>query len=153
MTTIAPITTEDRAEWDDLWSGYLSFYEEALDPATTDATFERLIDADSGVHGALARDESGTAVGIVHWLTHPSTWATTDYCYLEDLFVAPGVRGGGVGRALIAHVRAWAEQQGAAKVYWLTAETNTTARGLYDRLATRSGMIHYEIDLETRTEA
>lgn len=86
-------------------------------------------------------------------VTHPSTWATTDYCYLEDLFVAPGVRGGGVGRALIAHVRAWAEQQGAAKVYWLTAETNTTARGLYDRLATRSGMIHYEIDLETRTEA
>ncbi|EQM73062.1 GNAT family N-acetyltransferase [Microbacterium maritypicum] len=153
MTTIAPITTEDRAEWDDLWSGYLSFYEEALDPATTDATFERLIDADSGFHGALARDESGTAVGIVHWLTHPSTWATTDYCYLEDLFVAPGVRGGGVGRALIAHVRAWAEQQGAAKLYWLTAETNTTARGLYDRLAARSGMIHYEIDLETGTEA
>ncbi|WP_447947571.1 GNAT family N-acetyltransferase [Microbacterium maritypicum] len=153
MTTIAPITTQDRAEWDDLWSGYLSFYEEALDPATTDATFERLIDADSGLHGALARHESGTAVGIVHWLTHPSTWATTDYCYLEDLFVAPGVRGGGVGRALIAHVRAWAEQQSAAKVYWLTAETNTTARGLYDRVAARSGMIHYEIDLETRTDA
>ncbi|MFJ6533272.1 GNAT family N-acetyltransferase [Microbacterium sp. NPDC091662] len=148
MTTIAPITADDRAEWDALWGGYLSFYEEDLDAATTAATFERLIDSDSGIHGALARDENGTAVGIVHWLTHPSTWATTDYCYLEDLFVAPNVRGGGVGRALIAHVRAWAEQQGAAKVYWLTAETNTTARGLYDRVATRSGMIHYEIDLD-----
>ncbi|WP_270410885.1 GNAT family N-acetyltransferase [Microbacterium maritypicum] len=58
------------------------------------------------------------------------------------------VRGGGVGRALIAHVRAWAEQHGSAKLYWLTAESNTTARGLYDRVASRSGMIHYEIDLD-----
>lgn len=96
----------------------------------------------------ITADDRGAAVGIVHWLTHQGTWTMTDYCYLEDLFVAPGVRGGGVGRVLIAHVRAWAEQHGSAKLYWLTAESNTTARGLYDRVASRSGMIHYEIDLD-----
>ena len=148
MTSIAPLTPADHAEWLALWNGYLTFYEEELDDATTAATFDRLVRPESGVHGAIARDGDGTAVGIVHWLTHPSTWATTDYTYLEDLFVAPGVRGGGVGRALIAHVRAWAEQHGSAKVYWLTAESNTTARVLYDRVASRSGMIHYEIDLD-----
>lgn len=86
-------------------------------------------------------------IGLVHWLTHPATWSTASSCYLEDLFVAPGVRGGGVGRALIEHVRAWAERDGAVKVYWLTAESNATARALYDRVATRSGMIHYQVPL------
>lgn len=147
MTTIAPLTAADHDEWIALWRGYLAFYEAELDDATTAATFERLVDAGSGIHGALARDENRTAVGIVHWLTHAATWTTTDYCYLEDLFVSPEVRGGGVGRALIAHVRAWAEQHGSAKVYWLTAESNTTARVLYDRVASRSGMIHYQIGL------
>lgn len=148
MTTIAPITAEDRPEWEALWRGYLSFYETDLDEATTASTFRRLVDRGSGIHGAIARDDSGAAVGIVHWLTHPGTWTVTDYCYLEDLFVAPNLRGGGVGRALIAHVRAWAERHGSSKLYWLTAESNTTARGLYDRVASRSGMIHYEIDLD-----
>jgi len=148
MTTIAPITAADHAEWRALWDGYLSFYEAELDDDTSAATFERLIDDASGIHGAIARDERGTPVGIVHWLTHPATWATTDYCYLEDLFVAPALRGGGVGRALIEHVRAWAQDHGSAKVYWLTAESNTTARGLYDRVASRSGMIHYQISLD-----
>lgn len=148
MTTIAPLTAADRAEWLALWKGYLTFYGSDLDDAITVVTFERLIDPDAGIHGAIARDQEGTAVGIVHWLTHAATWTTTDYCYLEDLFVASEVRGGGVGRALIEHVQAWAQEHGSAKLYWLTAESNTTARVLYDRVASRSGMIHYQIDLD-----
>lgn len=148
MTSLVSITRDDHAEWLALWNGYLSFYEASLDDSTTTATFERLIDADSGIHGAIARDENGKAVGIVHWLTHPATWTIASYCYLEDLFVATDVRGGGVGRALIEHVRAWAEQNGSTKVYWLTAESNATARALYDRVASRTGMIQYQIKID-----
>ncbi|WP_256999454.1 GNAT family N-acetyltransferase [Microbacterium sp. SZ1] len=126
MTSIARITLDDHAEWLDLWNGYLTFYEARLDDATTAATFARLIDGRSDIHGAIARDSNGATVGIVHWLTHPATWTTTDYCYLEDLFVAPDVRGGGIGRALIEHVRAWAEQNRSAKVYW--SQRNRTPR-------------------------
>ena len=32
---------------------------------------------------------------------------------------------------------------GASRVYWLTHETNTDARALYDKLAERSGFIQY----------
>lgn len=145
MTSITAITRDDHAEWLALWHGYLEFYEATLDEATSATTFARLIDPKSGIHGAVARGEDGAAIGIVHWLTHPATWTTTDYCYLEDLFVAPTVRGGGVGTALIGHVRAWADAKGSAKVYWLTAESNSTARALYDRVATRSGLIQYQI--------
>lgn len=145
MVTITAVTPADRDEWGRLWAGYLEFYETDLDETTTDATFAALLDPESTVHGALARDDAGRAIGLVHWLTHAATWSTTDYCYLEDLFVAPDTRGGGTGRALIAHVRDWAEEHGSAKVYWLTAETNSTARALYDRVANRTGSIHYEV--------
>ncbi len=147
MIDITAVTAQDRAEWDVLWDGYLTFYETVLDDATTDATFATLLDPESAVHGALARDEAGRAIGLVHWLTHPGTWSTHASCYLEDLFVAPDTRVGGAGRALIAHVRDWAAKHDCAKVYWLTAETNAVARGLYDRVAERTGFIHYEIEL------
>jgi GNAT superfamily N-acetyltransferase len=143
MTTIAPITPADHDDWLRLWAAYLVFYEEALPQAVTDDVFAR-ITADDGVHGAIARDEAGEAVGIVHWLLHPSTWSTSPYCYLEDLFVDPGARGAGTGRALIAHVREQAAAAGAAKVYWLTQQTNTAARALYDRVAESTGFVHYE---------
>ncbi|WP_345802939.1 GNAT family N-acetyltransferase [Microbacterium sp. AZCO] len=146
MTTIAPLTPADHDEWLQLWNGYLTFYEASLTDEVTAATFARLV-ADDELHGAIARDENGRAVGFVHWLSHPATWTTSTYTYLEDLFVAPDTRGGGVGRALIAYVRGRAESAGSHKVYWLTHETNTTARALYDRVATGTGFVHYEIGL------
>ena len=146
MTTIAAITDADRADWLPLWDDYLVFYESTLASEVTDDVFARIV-ADVELHGALARDEHGTAVGIVHWLFHPSTWTTSTSCYLEDLFVAPGTRGSGIGRALIAHVREQAATEGAHTLYWLTQETNATARALYDRVATDTGFVHYEIAL------
>lgn len=149
MTHIASLTPEDRTEWLALWNGYLTFYEEDLASEVTDRTFHRLTTPGSGIqqgiHGAIARDDAGAAVGIVHWLVHPSTWSTNGYCYLEDLFVSPAARGRGVARALIDHVRRWATDAGLEKVYWLTAESNTTARAVYDKVARRTEFIHYEI--------
>ncbi|MBG9887128.1 GNAT family acetyltransferase [Bacillus toyonensis] len=147
MSSIAPVTAADHDEWLPLWNAYLAFYETSLDAETSAVTFERLVNPESPIHGAIARDDDGTAVGIVHWLTHPATWTKTDYCYLEDLYVSAEQRGSGIGKALIEHVRDWAEKNGSAKVYWLTAESNETARALYDRVSTRTGMIHYQIKL------
>lgn len=146
MTTISRPTPADRAEWDALWRAYITFYESEVAADVTDATFARLL-VDRELHGAIARDASGRAIGLVHWLTHPATWSKGVYCYLEDLYVDPEARGGGTGRALIAHVREWAEHHGAGKVYWLTQSDNATARALYDRVAVSTGFVHYEIEL------
>lgn len=146
MTTIAPITDADRGEWLPLWHDYLVFYESELAPDVTADTFGRIV-ADHELHGAIARNDEGIAIGLVHWLFHPATWSTGPYCYLEDLFVAPDSRGSGTGRALIAHVRAQAAAAGASKVYWLTQEGNATARALYDKVATLSGFRQYSIGL------
>jgi GNAT superfamily N-acetyltransferase len=62
---------------------------------------------------------------------------------LQDLFVAPEARKLGLGRALIEAVYRRARADGASRVHWLTHETNTTARALYDTLADRPGFIQY----------
>jgi len=91
----------------------------------------------------LARDESGAAVGVVHWIMHRSCWTVGDYCYLQDLFVAQNIRGGGVGRKLIEAVYAIAQEHGCSRVHWLTQETNAQAMILYDKIAAKSGFLQY----------
>lgn len=145
--TITALTPADRAEWAKLWAGYLEFYQHELSEAQTELTYSHFADESFPMWGVIARDEAGRAVGFVHWLTHPSTWTTDGYVYLEDLFVAADVRGGGVGRALIGHVTDWARAHGHPKVYWQTAYTNTPGRTLYDKVA-KNDYIVYEVDLD-----
>jgi GNAT superfamily N-acetyltransferase len=57
------------------------------------------------------------------------------------------LRGKGVGRALIEAVYARAQDAGAARVYWMTHETNTTAMKLYDNIAEKSGFLQYRKNL------
>ncbi|MDP2260923.1 MAG: GNAT family N-acetyltransferase [Caulobacter sp.] len=140
---VRPLSVADRPAWDGLWAGYLAFYESALDPTVSQTTWARLLDAAFPIHGLVAVDEADAPVGLTHYVLHPATWAVGPYCYLEDLFVDPDARAGGVGRALIEAVYAAADAAGAARVYWLTHETNAGARVLYDRVAKASGFIQY----------
>jgi GNAT superfamily N-acetyltransferase len=140
---IRPLLAADRAAWEPLWQGYLAFYEASVAPDVTALTFARLTGGDEPMGGFVSLDAAGRIVGIVHWITHRSCWTAGDYCYLQDLFVTPDLRGGGHGRALIEAVYDKASSLGCSRVHWLTQETNTTAMQLYDRIATRSGFIQY----------
>lgn len=133
----------DRDQWQNLWHGYLEFYETELSEAVSDLTWRRLLDPQASIEGFCAVREDGVLLGIVHYLFHPVTWAAGPRCYLEDLFTASEARGSGVGRALIEAVYAAADARGADQVYWLTAETNATARRLYDSVASVTPFIKY----------
>ncbi len=138
------LTDEDHTQWLPLWQGYLTFYEAEVDDAVTQITWQRLVSVDEQPHGLCAVDETGRLMGIVHYLFHPVTWSISDRCYLEDLFVDPTVRGGGVGKKLIEAVYAAADAQGADQTYWLTQEFNDRARRLYDHVATVTPFIKYK---------
>jgi len=140
---IRPMVATDRLGWDPLWQGYLTFYKASVDAATTDVTFQRLTSGSEPMGAFLAIDDLGTPVGMVHWILHRSCWTQGDYCYLQDLFVTPELRGQGIGRLLIDAVYARSAQAGANRVWWLTHETNTDAMHLYDKVATRSGFVQY----------
>ncbi len=142
MLQIRPFTADDRAAWEPLWQGYLTFYKSSVPPEVTDATWRRFLDPAEPLQG-LAAVLDDRMVGIVHTVYHRSTWTTADYCYLQDLFTAEAARGRGVARALIEAVYEQAKAAGAARVYWLTHETNTTAQALYDKVASRTGFIQY----------
>lgn len=139
---VRDLRAEDRPQWYPLWAGYLAFYGSELTPEITDTTFQRLLHPSEPMF-ALVAERDGALAGIVHCVLHRATWSLTHYCYLEDLFVAPTARGAGVGRALIEGVYARADALGATRTYWLTQETNATARALYDKVARYAGFIQY----------
>src|SRR5262249_51818662 len=136
------IDSNDFDAWLPLWKDYQRFYKVDLPESVTLETWARFLDPVEPIHAVLAM-MGKQALGLAHTIYHRSTWAAADDCYLHDLFVAPDARGSGVGRALIEHVYEDARRRGASRVYWLTQETNHNARQLYDRVADRSGFIHY----------
>jgi GNAT superfamily N-acetyltransferase len=142
MPVIQMFSAGDFDAWYPLWRGYQDFYQVDLTLETSRVTWQRLLEPSEPMHGAFALD-AGRKVGFVHYIEHRSCWTVGDYCYLQDLFVAPETRGGGHGRRLIEHVYAEATRLGCSRVWWLTQESNATARLLYDRIADRSGFIQY----------
>src|SRR5215510_14275655 len=136
------IRFEERAEWEPLWIAYQAFYKVVISDETTTATWARLHDPDEPM-GILGAYVDARLCGIAHYLFHRSCWTVGDYCYLQDLFVADDVRKRGLGRALIEAVEQEARATGASRVYWLTYESNTVARALYDKLAESPGFIQY----------
>ncbi|QYD67135.1 GNAT family N-acetyltransferase [Paraburkholderia edwinii] len=128
--------------WLPLWKGYQQFYKVDIPESVTLKTWARFLDPVEPVHATLAF-AGDQALGLAHSIYHRSTWTAGDVCYLQDLFVSPDARGGGIGRALIEHVYADAQRRGASRVHWLTHESNHSAMQLYGSLADRSGFIQY----------
>jgi GNAT superfamily N-acetyltransferase len=147
---IRPIEPKDFSDWLELWAGYNAFYgrsgETALDEAITQTTWARFFDASEPVY-ALVAERDGRVIGIAHYLFHRSTISIAPTCYLQDLFTRETERGQGVGRMLIEALYDEARKAGSARVYWLTHESNSAARLLYDKLAQNPGFIVYRKDL------
>lgn len=139
---IRPLAATDKSAWLPLWAGYLEFYQASLPSDVTEATFSRLTGADEDMFGLIA-EQDGRMIGLAHCIVHRSTWARGNYVYLNDLFVTPDVRKSGAGRALIEAIYARADAMGAERVYWLTHESNVTARKLYESLAVNDGFLEY----------
>jgi GNAT superfamily N-acetyltransferase len=143
--TIRPLESTDHADWRRLWTAYLTFYNATVPDEVYVATWERLFtEGEFEPKGFMALLE-GEPVGLVHYIYHRTCWSVANNCYLQDLFADPDVRGKGVGAALIEAVRQEAEKAGTKNVYWMTHETNATARKLYDRVARRTGFIEYDL--------
>jgi len=143
--SIRPLAQTDHAAWRRLWTDYLTFYKTTLPEEVYAQTWRRLFTEGAFEPRGFIALLDGRAVGLTHYLYHRSCWSLVDNCYLQDLFADPDVRGKGVGTALIDAVKAVAAERGVTNVYWMTHETNETARKLYDRVARRTGFIEYDL--------
>jgi GNAT superfamily N-acetyltransferase len=142
--TIRPITLSDKTRWLELFKEYVIFYKSKVSDEQFELTWQR-IHSDFNMYGLIA-ELDGQIVGIAHYIFRPSTWDVEDFCYLEDLFVDPKVRGTGVGRALINELEKIATAKGSKRLYWTTATDNEVARKLYDKVAI-TDFVQYRIFL------
>lgn len=154
MTERAPITVraiqpDDRVAWQELYAGYGEFYVEPLTDAKADLVWGWLLDSGHETNGLVAVDANGIIVGIGHYREFERPLAGGVGLYLDDLFTAPEARGAGVGSALIAELVSLARSRGANTVRWITDTENHTAQRLYDRIATKTSYLTYDIPIET----
>jgi GNAT superfamily N-acetyltransferase len=116
----------------------LATYEEEPDAveATAEGLAASLFGAEPRVFAHVA-EQDGRVIGIAIWFFTFSTWTGKHGLYLEDLFVDPEARGGGVARALFEAMGAEAQAQDCARIDWGVLEWNELAKGFYRRLGGR----------------
>ena len=148
VITIRPVAEGDRAVWESLFDGYAAFYKTSI-TAEAKAEVWAWIFADAPDFWCdLALDEAGRVVGMTQYQLMHRSLSGQKVCYLSDLFVLPEIRGGGVGRALIDHVIAFARARGISNVRWLTQEFNYAGRRLYDTYRPKSDFVLYSVPVE-----
>lgn len=85
------------------------------------------------IHAVIAESEDAPA-GLCLWFPYFSTWRGQSGLFIQDLYVAPHMRGSGLGAGLL---RAALEQAGELSPRFLRLSvnhTNEAARGFYARL-------------------
>lgn len=137
----------DELRWRELWEEYYRFYETAVPEEVIAATWRRMLDPASSIHGRLA-EADGEVAGFSICVLHEGTWTLGPVCYLEDLFVDPARRGGGIGHALIHDLLSLGRMRGWSRLYWHTRAGNAAARRLYDRFGAADDFVRYRIMLE-----
>jgi GNAT superfamily N-acetyltransferase len=136
--------------WTRLFRGYADFYNW---PTTDDHQRQiwKWIHVDHSVEALVAVpvDDAGNETGRPEGLAHLREWVRPlrgVVCgYLDDLYVEPAVRGRGAVDALFAEMRRIASERGWAMIRWTTADDNYRARSFYDKVATRTTWITYDM--------
>jgi GNAT superfamily N-acetyltransferase len=141
---IRPLAAELRPDWERLFDLYAEFYKTQVGPEAKAAVWGWVFDPDEPFWSDLAFHD-GRAVGLVQYQLMHRSLSGGKVCYLSDLYVDPGLRGGGIGRALIDHVIGFARAQGIGNVRWLTQEFNYAGRRLYDSYRPKSDFILYSV--------
>ncbi len=83
---------------------------------------------------ALIAEYGGEAVGYAVYFPTFSSFLASTGMWLEDLYVRPAHRGGGVGRALIAAVAARTREAGGKRLEWAALDWNELALSFYSHL-------------------
>ena len=79
----------------------------------------------------------GQARGFALFFHNFSTFEGRPGIYLEDLFVEPEARGGGLGKALLAHLAALTVARYCASLEWSVLDWNAPSIAIYKALGAR----------------
>jgi ribosomal protein S18 acetylase RimI-like enzyme len=107
----------------------------------------------AGEMTALLAGEGPDGISLIRF--RDSVWTGGPEAHLQELYVVPALRGGGIGRALLEATMEAAREAGASGIDLNTGVTDTVARALYEScgFSNREGsadgpsMLFYERDL------
>lgn len=113
----------------------LAEYERAPDEChlTAAQLHEALFRPAPALFGHVA-EVDGEVVGCALWFLNFSTWNGRHGVYLEDLYVRPTARGGGLGKALLTALAEECVAQGYSRLEWWVLDWNEPAIGFYKSL-------------------
>ena len=103
---------------------------------------------ESGVGHCLVAEENGEIIGIALWFYNLSTFKCRKGIYLEDLFVLPEKRGGGVGTALLKALCKVAKDENCGRLEWSCLDWNTPSLKFYESLGAepQNEWVHLRVD-------
>lgn len=134
-----------HARWNDLYAAYGRFYQVTQTQEMRDRVWGWINDAAEEVECLVALDDTGNPVGLAHFRQFSRPLAAARGGFLDDLFVDPQARGSAAAQALIEAVAEEGRRRGWSVIRWITRDDNYRARSVYDRLATRTDWITYDI--------
>ena len=113
----------------------LAIYEKAEHEvlATEESILNTIFGRNTGVY-ALICDYAGEAIGFAVYFYNYSTWLGKPGLFLEDLYVSPGHRGLGAGKALLRHLARIAVARGCGRFEWNVLDWNEPSIGFYESL-------------------
>jgi GNAT superfamily N-acetyltransferase len=89
----------------------------------------------------------GIAVSYAIFFPHFGSYRGRPWLYLEDLYVQPGARGAGVGRAMMAHLASLTIKRNWAGMAWGVLDWNEPAFAFYRNLGAAKSNGHVSMDL------
>ncbi|MBI3551378.1 MAG: GNAT family N-acetyltransferase [Elusimicrobia bacterium] len=128
-----------------LFDAYRMFYKQRSDLASARRFLSRrLRRGESVVFLAL---DGTRCLGFVQLYPTFSSVSMRPLWILNDLFVVPEARRGGVGKALLRRARKFASETGKEGLFLETARTNRKAQRLYEKLGWQRDTEFYRYDI------
>ena len=116
----------------------LAEYEKLADKVRGDAEVLRRTLFEERAAEALLLERGGEAIGYAIFFTTFSSFECRSGIWMEDVYVRPEHRRGGIGRRVIEHLAQLAIERGHVRLEWCALDWNEPALNFYDKLgATR----------------
>jgi GNAT superfamily N-acetyltransferase len=130
-----------------LFDAYRQFYGQQSDVPAARAFLDERLRREESVVFLAALDDGSEALGFTQLYPSFSSVSVRRLWILNDLFVRPGDRRGGVGRRLLERARQWAVETDAKGLTLATAITNDAAQALYESCGWRKDdeFTHYTL--------
>ncbi len=134
----------------------LAIYEKAEHEviASVDDIKRSIFGEESTVSALICEKEdkgSVEAIGFAVYFYNYSTWLGKNGLYLEDLYVSPGCRGLGAGKALLKQLAKIAVSKGCGRFEWSVLDWNTPSIEFYESIGAKpkSEWIGYQLAGDT----